>query len=79
MASPIKDEVLLLVESLEDENLLQLLKADIEYFNKPGIDITDGLSEEEIDELRKLSNEPDTDNALTEAEFHELTAKWRTK
>ncbi|MBA4141362.1 MAG: hypothetical protein H0X70_12875 [Segetibacter sp.] len=67
------------VQVLEDENLLQLLKADIEYFNKPGNDITDGLSAEDIDELRMLSNEPDTTNTLTEDEFNQLTAKWRTR
>ena len=31
MASGIKKEALRLIESIENENLLQLLKADIEY------------------------------------------------
>lgn len=44
MVSDIKKEVLTLVEAIENEDLLQLLKADIEFFNKPGIDITDDLS-----------------------------------
>ncbi len=33
MSSQIKNEVLTLVQTLEDENLLRLLKADIEYLN----------------------------------------------
>ncbi len=64
MSSQIKNEVLTLVQTLEDENLLRLLKADIEYFNKPGNDITDGLSAEDMDELRRLSNEPDTTKTI---------------
>ncbi len=73
MASDIKKKVLTLIESIENEDLLQLLKADIEFFNKRGIDITDGLSPEEIEELQKLANEPDTKDTLSEDEFKQLT------
>ena len=79
MASDIKKEVLTLVESIENEDLLQLLKADIEFFNKRGIDITDGLSPEEIEELQELANEPDTKDSLSEEEFKQLTDRWRTR
>lgn len=78
MVSKIKNEVLSLVQSLEDENLLQLLKADIEYF-KPGNDVTNGLSAEDIDELRELSIEEENADSLTEDEFKQLTDKWRTR
>jgi len=44
MISEIKNEVLSLVQSIEDENLLQLLKADIEFFKERGNDIMDGLT-----------------------------------
>ena len=79
MASDIKKEVLTLVEAIENEDLLQLLKADIEFFNKRGIDITDGLSPEEIKELPELANEPDTKDTISEEEFKQLTDRWRTK
>ncbi len=79
MASDIKKEVLTLVEAIENEDLLQLLKADIEFFNKPGIDITDGLSPEDLKELRELANEPDTKDTLSEEEFKQLTDRWRTR
>lgn len=79
MASDIKKEVLTLVEAIENEDLLQLLKADIEFFNKRGIDITDGLSPEEIKELQELANEPDTNDTLSEEEFKQLTDRWRTR
>lgn len=77
MNSEIKNEVLSLVQLIEDENLLQLLKADIEFFKETGSDITDGLSKEDIEELRVLSNEPDDINTVTEDEYKQLTDKWR--
>jgi len=79
MLSDIKNEMLTLIQSIENEDLLQLLKADIEFFNKPGVDITDGLSAEDLDELQELANEPDTKDTLSEGEFKQLTNKWRTK
>ncbi|MEJ7683550.1 MAG: hypothetical protein WKG06_37975 [Segetibacter sp.] len=79
MLSDIKNEVLTLVQSIENEDLLQLLKADIEFFNKPGVDITDDLSAEDLDELRELANERDTKDSLSEEEFKQLTDRWRTK
>jgi hypothetical protein len=69
--------VLSLVAQIEDENLLELLKADIEFF-KEG-DITDGLSESEVEELENLANEPDDVNVTSQEEFKQLTDKWRSK
>jgi hypothetical protein len=69
--------VLSLVEQIEDENLLELLKADIKFF-KEG-DITDGLSESEVEELENFANEPDDVNLISQEEFKQLTDKWRSK
>lgn len=77
MESQIKKEVLSLVQEIEDENLLQLLKADIEFF-KEG-DITDALSESELEELKNVANEPDDLNVISQEEFKQLTDKWRLK
>ena len=43
------------------------------------MDITDGLSAEEIEELRELADEPEMDNSVSEEEFKKLTERWRTK
>jgi hypothetical protein len=79
MASDIKSEVLQLVQAIDDEQLLQLLKADIEYFTEKDLDITDDLQPSEKEELRALANEPDTFDTLSEEEFINATAKWRTR
>ncbi len=79
MASDIKNEVLQLIEATDNEELLQLIKADIEFFSDSGKDITDGLSLKEIEELKRLSEEPDSDDTMNEDEFVKATARWRTK
>jgi len=79
MATDIKSEVLQLVQAIEDEQLLQLLKADITYFTEEGGDITDELQPADKKELQTLANEPDTQDILSEEEFIKATAKWRTK
>lgn len=79
MHPDIKNEVLSLVQSIDNEDLLQLLKADIEFFSKPGVDITDDLSSKDLAELKMLADEPEMDNTVSEEEFKRLTHRWRTK
>ncbi|HEX5155197.1 MAG TPA: hypothetical protein VFW07_27335 [Parafilimonas sp.] len=75
----LKEEVLHMVSSIEDEQLLQLVKADIEYFSNKEKDILDELNEADREELLNLLNEPDKKDILFEDEYIALTAKWRTK
>ena len=79
MASDIKSEVLQLVQAIDDEQLLQLLKADIAYFSENDYDISDNLQPADIVELKALAEEPDTLDTLSEEEFINATAKWRIK
>ena len=77
--SALKDQVLEMVASINNEQLLELVKADIEYFNDKSIDIIDELNITDREELMNLLNEPDEKDAMTEDEFKAATAKWRTK
>ena len=80
MASNLKQEVLDKIIATEDEDLLQLIKAEIEYFTHEGsADVTDGLTAEEQAELITLANEPDEQDVHTLEEFEKATQKWRTK
>lgn len=74
----LKEQVLQMVSSINDEQLLELVKADIEYFNKSE-DIFDELNSKEREELFNLINEPDEKDTLTEDEYKAATTKWRTK
>jgi len=79
MVTDIKKEVLQLVQTIDDEQLLQLLKADIVYFTESGNDIAGDLQPADKEELQALADEPDTLDTLSEEEFINTTAKWRTK
>lgn len=74
----IKEQVLQMVSAIEDEKLLELVKADIEYIST-GTDIVDDLSDNEKEELLNMVNETDEKDTLTEEEYKAATAKWRTR
>ncbi len=75
----LKEKVLQMISVTEDENLLALVKADIQYFNDKETDILDDLYYSDKEELLNLSNEPDEKDTLSEAGFKEATSKWRIK
>lgn len=67
-----------MVSSINDEYLLELVKAAIEYFNGR-TDILNELGDADRKELLNLLNEPEAKDMLTEDEYKAATAKWRTK
>ena len=75
----IKEQVLQMISETNDEHLLELIKADIEYFTNKRTDILDELNDIDRNELLKLISEPDEKDTLTEDEYKAATAKWRTK
>lgn len=77
--STLKEQVVQMVSSVEDEHLLELVKADIEYFSNKDMDIIDDLYFADKEELLSLANEPDEKDTISEDEFKEATAKWRAK
>ena len=79
MESQIKKEVLSLVQEIDDEILLQLSKADIDFFKEGGPDITDGLTPEELEELRALASEDPFKDTVGQEEYDEFLNKWRKK
>lgn len=78
MAS-LKEQVLQMVSSINDDLLLEFVKADIEYFNDKNTDILDELTYTDREELINLATEPDEKDTVTEVEYKERTARWRTK
>lgn len=53
----LKEELINKIAATEDENLLQLIKADLEYFSGEGKeDITDELTPSQLEELLKVMN-----------------------
>lgn len=76
----LKKELVTLIENTNDEDLLNLLKEDfIFYGNIKNKDITDGLNDEQLQELKSLSEEEGTKDTQTLEEFKKATQQWRTK
>ncbi len=80
MITELKQELIDKINLTEDENLLKLLKADYDFFTHEGKnDFTDDLSNEDLNELIELINEPFGFETVSLEEFKNATSKWRTK
>ena len=79
MKFSLKEKVIQMIGGIEDEQVLELIKSDIEYFSSEGTDVTDGLNARQLNELNSLAQEPDTAYTLSEDEFIKATAKWRSQ
>lgn len=75
----LKEQVLQMVAAINDEQLLALVKSDIEYFRDKKVDILDELNDADKAELMSQVNEPDEKDTLTEEQYKAATGKWRTK
>lgn len=76
----LKKELTKLIDETNDENLLSMVKEDIVYYKTAkDIDVTDGLSAEQLKELEELATEPDQKDSMTLNEFNKATSKWRIK
>ena len=76
MPLTIKEEVLQLVTSIEDEETLQAIKHNIEAIKT--YDVTDDLKDEDFNELKNMVNEPFGYETLTKDEFDDSIKKWRS-
>ena len=76
----LKKELVTFIENTNDEDLLNLLKEDFVFYgNKKNKDITDGLNDEQLKELKTLSEEEGTKDTHTLEGFKKATQQWRTK
>ena len=79
-ANDLKKELVAYIESTNDEELLSLLKEDIVFYGKvKDVDITDDLSDDQLKELKALSEEDETKDTSTLDVFKKATEQWRIK
>ncbi len=79
MKNNLKQELIDKISATSDENILQLLKADYDYFVGQSKDVTDELSEEDRTELINLVNEPFGDDTISQNELDEALRQWGIK
>ena len=79
-AQELKKELLALIESTNDEELLSLLKEDFVFYgNSKHEEITDKLNSRQLKELEMLASEDEYKDTVTLEEFKKATDKWRSK
>jgi hypothetical protein len=76
MALTLKEQVLQMVTSINDDETLQIIKHDIELINTK--DVTSDLSASDFDELKNMVNEPFGYNTISQKQFDESINQWRS-
>ena len=79
-AKDLKKELVAFINSTNDEALLSLMKEDFVFYGKlKNEDITDRLNDEQLKDLKALSEELETRETQSLEEFKRATQQWRTK
>ncbi len=80
MNSALKQELIEKIAVTNDDELLQILKADYDYFMKENeADVLDELSQSDREELVNILKEPFGENTESYEDFKRATNRWRTK
>lgn len=80
MSTILKKQLIDKISATDDENLLQLMNEDYDYFTGVGKpDIADELSPEDVEELRNFLKEPFGHQTESYADFKQALKRWRIK
>jgi hypothetical protein len=80
MHSTLKRELIEKISAIDNEDLLEILNADFDYFtNEENKDVLDELSPEDKSELINMLNEPFGAETESYPDFKKATDKWRMK
>lgn len=78
MSKEMKFKIYQLIDSIEDENILQMVMEDVAYYagNK---DMTDELSEEQLKELDEAISEADNNDTVDWEDFKKEMNEWKKR
>ena len=78
MSEEVRFKIYQLINSIEDESILQMVMEDVAYYasNK---DITDELSEEQLKELNEAVSEADNHETIDWEEFKKEMNEWKKR
>ena len=79
MNDKLKEEIIQLLQSVDDESYLQVLKEDLVEYKTNNKDVVDDLSPEDLEELKQLAEEDDLKDTISEEELFKSAARWSTK
>jgi hypothetical protein len=78
MSDKLKSKIYQLIDSIEDENVLQMLMEDVTYYTNKK-DIIDELNEEQLEELDKAILEADNNETISWKDFKKEINEWRKR
>lgn len=78
MSKGVKSKIYQLINSIEDENILQMLMEDVAYYasNK---DIIEGLNDEQLKELDEAISEADNNETTDWNDFKNEMHEWKKR
>ena len=78
MAENIKSKIYRLLDTIEDESILQMVAEDISYYTE-GKDIIDDLDADQQQELNEAIQEIDNKETIDWNDFVKEMSKWKEK
>jgi len=80
VTNDLKKELVGYIENTNDEALLSLMKEYFLFYGKvKDANVTDDLSDEQLEEMKALSEEDDLKDTQSLDEFKTATRQWRSK
>ena len=76
MSNEVKSKIYQLIDSIEDENILQMVMEDVVYYAGKK-DITDELSKEQLGELDESISEADNNETIVWHDFKNEMNEWK--
>lgn len=73
----LKQELIEKIRNTQNENLLLLVKDDIDFYQDDPQKNKLGLTDEDYEELKLLANEPDKKDTTSFEEFKNIMNHWR--
>ena len=78
MNNNIKPEIYKLIDSIEDENVLQMVKEDVAWYADKK-DILDELDAAQLNELKQAVKEADNNETISWESFKKQLNEWKEK
>lgn len=78
MSKEVKSKIHRLIDSIENENILQMVMEDVAYYADHK-DITDELSKEQLKELDEAISEADNNETISWEDFKKEMNEWKKR
>ena len=76
MKEEVKSKIYQLIDSIEDENVLQMVMEDVAYYTSKK-DIVDELNEDQLKELDEAISEADSNETIDWEDFKKEMNEWK--